>query len=196
NTGTEFGGRDDDFQSFGYFDLVSRGKGRAYGAELYIQKKNSEIPIFGQMSLTYSRSEFTALNGQTYPAPFDQRFIFNFTGGYLPNKNWELGLRFRLFTGIPYTPVYRPSENPIQPGFVQNLPEEYLSARLPVGHQLDLRIDRFFYFRGWTLVTYLDIQNIYNYKVPIRPRYDFWEDKIETSNAIGILPSIGIRANF
>ncbi len=38
NTGTGFGGREDDFQSFGYSDLTSTATGKAYGAELLIQK--------------------------------------------------------------------------------------------------------------------------------------------------------------
>jgi len=43
-----------------------------------------------------------------------------------------------------------------------------------------------------TLLGYLDVQNIYNYKIPQRSSYDFWENRIITSSDIGILPSIGI----
>ncbi|GAB4376942.1 MAG: TonB-dependent receptor [Calditrichia bacterium] len=196
STGSGYGGREDDFQSFGYFNLVSRGHGQAYGAELYLQKKSSELPIYGQVSISYGRSEFVPLNGKTYPGPFDQRWIFNLTSGYIPGPKWQFGMRFRYFSGIPFTPVYHPSQNPLKPGFIQNLPEEYLSARLAAGHHLDVRVDRFFNFRSWTLILYLDVQNVYNYQIPIKPTYNFWEDKIIKSNAIGILPSIGVSANF
>ncbi|MEJ2637440.1 MAG: TonB-dependent receptor, partial [Calditrichia bacterium] len=174
NTGTGFGGREDDFQSFGYFDLVSKSTGRAWGAELLLQKKFSDIPCYGQFSLSYSNSQVTAGNGITYPGQYDQRFIFNLSGGYIFNENWEISSKFRYFTGVPYTPVYIPSQNPVNPGRIENLPGEYLSARLPAGHHLDIRVDRYFNFRNWTLIAYLDIQNVYNYKIPQRPTYDFW----------------------
>lgn len=192
NTGTGFGGREDDFQSFGYFNLVSQAKGEAYGLEFLAQKRFSEIPLYGLFSLSWGKSEYTAGNGVKYPGQFDQRFIMNLSGGYIFNSKWEVAGKFRYYTGIPYTPVYRPSENPLNPGTIQNLPEEYLAARLDAGHHLDVRVDRYFNFANLTLIVYLDIQNIYNFKIPQRPRYDFWEDSISTSSDIGILPSLGI----
>lgn len=196
NTGTGFGGREDDFQSFGYYSLTSTAKGNAYGLELLLQKKFSEVPCYGQVSLSYAKSRFTANNGQTYPGQYDQRFIFNISGGYIFNSKWQMSSKFRYFTGVPYSPVYRPGENPTGRTTLENLPDEYLSARLDAGHHLDLRVDRFFNFRNQTLIVYLDIQNIYNYKIPTRPRYDFVDNSISTSNSIGILPSIGISYEF
>ncbi len=196
NIGTGFGGREDDFRSFGYFDMVSEAKGEAYGVEILLQKKFSDIPCYGLVSLTYGKSEYVAGNGKTYPGQFDQRFIFNLSGGYIFNSKWEISAKFRYFTGVPFTPVYHPSENPINPGSIQNLPEEYLSDRLNPGHHFDIRVDRYFNFKNWTLIAFIDIQNIYNYQIPQRPRYDFWEDEIIKSDAIAILPSIGISAEF
>ena len=31
-------------------------------------------------------------------------------------------------------------------------------------HQQDIRVDRSFYFKKWSLILYADIQNIYNHK--------------------------------
>jgi hypothetical protein len=42
----------------------------------------------------------------------------------------------------------------------------------------------------------VDIQNIYNYQIPVRPRYNFWDDTVETTSSIGILPSIGLSLEF
>jgi len=196
NTGTGYGGREDDFQSFGYFDLNSNGKGQTYGAEFLIQKKYSSIPLYGLMSLSYSKSELIANNGKTYPGQYDQRFIFNLTGGYIFNSKWEIAGKFRYFTGVPYSTVYIPSENPLRAGYIQNIPEQYLDNRTDAGHHLDIRVDRYFNFPSWTLIVYMDIQNIYNYKIPQRPSYDFWDDSIIDASSIGILPSIGISAEF
>lgn len=194
--GTGYGGREDDFQSFGYFDLTSTAGGQAYGGELLIQKKFSEIPLYGLMSFSYGKSEVTANNGIVYPGQYDQRFIFNLSGGYIFNSRWEISGKFRYFTGVPYSTVYRPSENPSNPGTIQNLPDEYLASRTDAGHHLDIRVDRYFNFRSWTLIVYLDIQNVYNFKIPQRPTYDFWQDKIIKTSSIGILPSIGISVEF
>jgi len=192
NTGISFGGREDDFQSFGYYRLAPRGKGRSTGAEFLVQKKFSNTPFYGLFSLAYNRTEFTAPDGRTYPGQYDQRVILNLSGGYIFSDRWEFSAKFRYFTGVPCTPVYRPSANPLRPGFIQNLPEEYLSARLKPGHQLDVRVDRIFNFKQVTLIVYADVQNVYNLKIPMPPTYNFWTDKITKSAEIGILPSIGI----
>ena len=192
NTGTSFGGREDDFQSFGYFDLVSEGRGKSNGFEFSVQKKFSDIPFYGLVSLAFNKSEFIARNGKSYPGQYDQRFIMNISGGYIFNDKWEISAKFRYFTGVPYTPVYRPSENPLDSSSIQNLPQEYLTARLKPGHHLDIRVDRIINFPAVTLIVYVDVQNIYNFKIPMKPVYDFWNDKIVKSSEIGILPSIGI----
>ncbi len=196
NTGTGFGGQEDDFQSFGYFPMVSTATGIAYGFEWLMQKKFSSVPCYGQIGLAYSKGEFIAGNKKTYPGQFDQRFIFNISGGYMFDKNWEISTKYRYYTGAPYTPVYRPSENPVNPGEIQNLPDEYLSERLPAQGILDFRVDRFFNFSNWRLVVFVDIQNVLNNKIERKPTYDFWEDTVETQGGIGILPSIGISAEF
>jgi hypothetical protein len=161
-----------------------------------LQKKFSRIPCYGQISLAYGKSTYTAGNKQNYPGLFDQRWILNIAGGYKFNENWEISTKYRYFTGIPYTPVYRPSVNPIQSGSIQNLPEEYLTQRLAAQGIWDLRVDRYFNFSTWRLVLFLDIQNVLNKKIQTKPRYNFWEDKVIKRNGIGILPSIGISAEF
>ncbi len=196
NTGSEFGGRENNFQSFGYNTLLSEGYGHAFGFEWLLQKRFSDIPVYGQFSLAYSKARFTAANGETHFSPFDQRFVLNLSGGYVVNDVWEISGKFRYFSGLPYTPVYKPSQNPSGRNTIQNLPQEYLSERLPAAHHLDLRVDRYFNFDKWTLIAFIDIQNIYNYKIPLRPRYDFWNDKIINNADIGILPSIGISLEY
>jgi hypothetical protein len=196
NTGTGFGGREDDFQSFGYFSMVPNGTGTAYGFEWLLQKKFSRVPCYGQISFGYSKSEYIAGNGLMYPGQYDQRIIVNVAGGYKFNENWEISSKYRVYTGIPYTPVYRPDDNPLNPGEIQNLPDEYLSARLDPEGIWDIRVDRYFNFASWRLIVFLDIQNVLNVKYQVRPTYDFWNDEVETQSSIGLLPTIGISAEF
>lgn len=193
NTGIGYGGREDNFVSFGYLPLQSTGKGIAYGAEFQLQKKFAEDCCYGQAGLTFSRSNFEAPNGEIYPGPYDQTVIINLSWGFKPNSRWEYSAKFRFWTGSPYTPVYIPEENS---GKLENIPEEYLSRRLNPGHHLDIRIDRRFDFKRWAMIIYIDIQNVYNNLIQIQPRYDFWEKEITDRAGLGILPSIGIRTFF
>ncbi len=187
NTGAGFGGADDGFSSFGFEPLVSEGSGLARGIELFVQKKFSEVPCYGTVSVSYTHSEFRALDGILRPGSFDQRWIINLGGGYVFDERWEVSGRFRLATGRPYTPYTL--------GGTLDL-SQYNSARLRTNHSLDVRVDRRWHFKNWVLITYLDIQNIYNRKPVTIPRYNARTGQPEEGNAIGILPSIGVSAEF
>ena len=38
------------------------------------------------------------------------------------------------------------------------------TLRLKSFHQLDLRVDKQYYFKGWSLMLYADVQNVYNHQ--------------------------------
>jgi len=62
---------------------------------------------------------------------------------------------------------------------------------------MDIRVDRRWNFAAWDLIAYLDIQNVYNNKYSGGVRWNAREQRVETNeNAIGLLPSIGISAEF
>ncbi len=187
NTGAGFAGSDDNFSAFGLEPLVSAGRGIARGVELSLQKKMSEIPLYGIMSLTYSKSEYTPLNGIQRIGSYDQTWIFNLSGGYKFNEKWEASFKFRYSTGKPYTPFNSNGTQSIS---------EYNSERLSANNGLDLRVDRRWFWSSWTLITYIDIQNIYNHPNVTAVRWDRRTQSVEKNESIGILPSIGISAEF
>ena len=187
NTGAGFAGSDDNYSAFGLEPLVSEGFGNTRGVELSIQKKLSQTPYYGILSLTYSESEFTALDGIKRPGSYDQNWIFNLSGGYKIDKHWEISSKFRFASGKPYTPFNSDG--------TQNV-ADYNTRRLKSLHSLDLRVDKRWFFTGWTLITYIDIQNVYNKNNLSRIRWDRREQKVDESSSIGILPSIGISAEF
>ncbi|MFW5851314.1 MAG: TonB-dependent receptor, partial [Bacteroidota bacterium] len=41
---------------------------------------------------------------------------------------------------------------------------QYNEARFSAFHQLDIRVDRRWYFDTWTFMVYIDIQNLYNFQ--------------------------------
>lgn len=187
NTGAGFGGSEDGYASFGLDRLVSKGSGRARGVEFFVQKKLSDIPCYGTVSVSYNESSFKALDGVNRPNSFDQRWIINLGGGYVFNEQWEFSTKFRFATGRPYTPF---GGNGAQSALLYN------SARVRANHSLDVRVDRRWLFESWTLITYIDIQNIYNRKPVTVPRYDVRTGTLDETSTIGILPSIGVSAEF
>jgi outer membrane cobalamin receptor len=174
---------------FGLEPLNNDGKGRAYGIELFIQKKLSEIPVYGLLSLSLQKSEFKSLDGIYRASKYDSRFIANLALGWRINPDWELSGKFRLATGVPTTNFT--SEGKID---YANYNE---GERLPVFHSLDMRIDRRWTFSSLALITYIDIQNIYNRKNVSGIDWNFRESKQELKeSSLGILPSIGINLEF
>jgi hypothetical protein len=187
NTGAGFSGSDDNFSSFGLEPLVDEGKGNSRGVELSVQKKLSDIPYYGLLSLTYSKTDFTPLDGVERPGSYDQNWLFNLSGGYKFNEYWEASIRFRFASGSPFTPF-----NPDGTQSIIN----YNTRRLKSTHSLDLRVDKRWYFSSWTLITYLDLQNVYNRKNSTSVRWDSRKQRVDETSSIGILPSIGISAEF
>ncbi|MBI5867116.1 MAG: TonB-dependent receptor [candidate division Zixibacteria bacterium] len=187
NTGAGYGGRDEGFVSFGIDPLVSRGAGRSRGLEVLVQKKLSGIPCYGILAVSYGETRFRGVDGVMRPGSYDQRLIANLGGGYIFNEKWELSTKFRFATGSPYTPYNADGTQS---------PSAYNSVRLPANHSLDLRVDRRWNFAGWTMITYLDLQNVYNHKPHQVPRFNTRTHRVEENSGIGILPAIGISAEF
>lgn len=183
NTGAGFAGAEDNFSSFGLESLTSSGKGFSRGIELSVQKKSSRISHYGLFSLTYNESYYTAIDGIKRPGAYDQKWIVNLSVGYIFNEKWEASFKFRYASGKPYTPFNADG--------TQNL-TNYFTKRLPELHSLDIRVDRRWNFQSWTLITYLDIQNIYNRNNISFYRWDARTKSVDETSNIGILPSIGV----
>jgi hypothetical protein len=188
NTGGGYGGSEENFAAFGLDRLVSRGRGTSYGVEFLAQKKMSEIPLYGLASVTWAHTRFTALDGVERPGAFDQRVLANMSGGYRFGERWEASMRFRFGTGRPFTPFNADGTQDV---------ESLYTGRLRSFHALDLRADRYWNFSRWSLTVYLDVQNVYNNRYSGTLRWNAREQRVvEDQSNIGILPSIGVSAEF
>lgn len=187
NTGAGYGGADEGFASFGLVPLVSEGTGKAWGIELSAQKKLAEIPLYGTANLSWSNSEFAGLDGVMRPGSYDQRWIANIGGGYIFNDTWEVSAKFRFASGRPYTPFNADGTRDTT---------QYNALRTASNHALDIRVERRWNFSAWNLIAYIDVQNVYNRKPVDVPRWDERTNAVAKNNSIGILPSIGVSAEF
>jgi len=176
--------------------LTNAGSGYARGIEFYIQKKMSKN-LVGSVAYTYSVSKRRDANIlPEYDFEFDRPHNFTLVGGYKLSDKWQIGAKFQYASGSPYTPVV---------GAVQKGGEwfavdgEYNSARYPDYHRLDIRVDRRFHFRTWTLSAYLDLWNAYSRENVSSYRYDIDDNGVITREAtydFPMLPILGISAQF
>ena len=170
--------------------FVADGEGRAYGWELLVRRK-VEDGLYGWLSYTLAWSERFLGNGETIPFFFDQRHTLNLAASYAVD-GWRFGARFQLSSGRPDRPVLGANEDvdsyrfdSIRGGLVD---------RLPVYHQLDVRIDREFTLgRNVEGSVYLDVLNVYNAtnQEGVIWQYDF--EKSLNLPGLPILPTIGFR---
>lgn len=188
NTGAGYGGAvDDQFASFGFDPLVSDGRGNAYGGELLVQKRMSAVPLYGTGAVSLGWARYAGVDGVERDGSYERRLNVNLSGGYRFDARWEVAMKFRLGTGLPYTP-FGPDGT--------REPTALNTARLPVTHALDVRADRRWNFRAWNLVLYLDIQNVYNHRNVGGVRWDSRTQRVEFDESLGIFPTLGVSAEF
>jgi TonB family protein len=172
------------------------GIGRIYGADFLFKREISE-KFFGWISYSLLRSERKDGPGQPYRAfDFDQTHVLSVVASYiLPRWNVDIGLRYALSSGNPYTP-FSSSIFDADSDVYYPVPGTTNSERMPLYHQLDLRIDKKFVFKTFILSTYLDLYNAYNHRnvEDIQYNYDYSQKKYVTG--LPIIPSFGIKGEF
>lgn len=151
-----------DFGIIGNEPAISRSEGRTYGLEFLYQQRLFR-GFYGIGSYTLGWSEFEDANGNLIPSAWDARHIVNVTLGKKFGKNWEVGLNWRFQTGLPYTPF---SDNS---ALVQNWDltgrpitdfSQLNTLRAANANGIDIRVDKKWFFKKWSLNVYLDVENI------------------------------------
>ena len=152
------------FGVVGNEEVVSNSVGRAYGFEVLAQKKSYK-GLYGIAAYTFVRSEFKNSMGIYIPSTWDNRHLLTITAGKKMAKNWELGTKFRLVGGRPYTPYDRDASSLITNYNISNggiLDFSQLnSERFGTYTQLDFRVDKTWYLKKLSINLFLDVQNIY-----------------------------------
>lgn len=173
-TGISLANQGADFTAVGNEPVTSSGTGRVYGAEVFMQQKLIK-KLFYVLSGTLFKSEFTGLDGVMRRSSWDYGFIAASTVGYKPGKNWEFGVKYRIAGGQPYTPFNMEVSQRDYLTTGTGTPDyaRVNQETLPFFNQLDLRVDKKFYFRKTALGLFLDIQNLLLYKTPGLPNYTF-----------------------
>ncbi|TVQ50992.1 MAG: TonB-dependent receptor [Saprospirales bacterium] len=178
--------------------------GDAYGIDFFARYDRNNLYLWATYSLSYVDRD----DGfQTYPTNFDRRHNVNFLATYKfgKDRNWEIGGRWNLGSGFPFTqirgyfgnfPFFDPNDldyttgNPdVRPLFDENLNQ----GRLPYYHRLDMSLKRFIELgRHTELELTASVTNVYNRKNIFY--YDVLE--LERVDQLPILPSLAAKFSF
>lgn len=170
--------------------LGNNGRGKTRGAELLGTYRGG--PWFAWLSYSYSQSRRVDHPGDmerlfTYDQPHSMNAALSWKRG-----KWQLGGRFQLYSGLPYTPplgsVFDSDRNIYVPIYGQ--PN---SHRAPIHHQLDLRVDRSWRWGPVVMTGFLDVQNVYVNDSIVTYFYNYDYSQRAAFRSLPIIPSIGLR---
>ncbi len=170
--------------------LGNDGRGTTSGAEFLGTYRGG--PWFAWLSYSYSHSTREDAPGQPERLfSFDQPHSVNAALSWKRGR-WQLGGRWQLYSGLPYTPVmgsvFESDRNLYIPVY-----DEVNSARAPIHHQLDLRVD---YTRGVgpvALTGFIDVQNVYMNESVVTYFYSYDYSEQIAFKSLPIIPSLGLR---
>ncbi len=195
------------FEVLGNEPVASLGRGRTYGAEfLYQQKFNGKL--YAIAAVTLYKSEFTGISRDNFiPSTWDNGQLVSLTGGYKLKRNWEISTRFRFLGKTPFAPVDEEATLANYPAIIKDF-NRLGEERLDAFNQLDIRVDKKWNFKKFSLDAYIDIQNVLAAVIPAEPSYGLNRDTdgnvivpqslliVNTNQTGSVLPSLGLVLNF
>ena len=184
----------------GAYTYSNQGTGSVIGLETLLKYKPDKR-FFGWIAYTLSRSvRRDSPASSEYLFQYDQTHNLIMLGSYRLGRGWEFGGRFRIVSGSLDTAALPPPSLPAlyaaDSGAYSPLQGKAFGTRLPLFHQLDLRIDKRWQFKTWRFSTYLDIQNVYNNAAVEGLSYNYNYSRQSYQTGIPIIPSLGMRGEF
>ena len=157
------------FEILGNEEIISSGKGESIGIEILFQQKLSKN-FYGTFAYTFFNSQFTNLSGKYLPSVWDSRHLISFSGGYKLKKNWEISSRWRFSGKTPYVPVNLNASLESYPELILNY-NELGNKKLSALNLLDVRFDKKWNLKRYSLNLYVEIQNILAQTIPRPEEY-------------------------
>lgn len=168
--------------------------GNVYGMEVFIRHEFNKN-FRGWMFYTLSRSERTPEGEPTQLFAFDQTHIFGLVASYQLPQNWELGVRWRVISGSPFTPVVGGIYQEDQDTYVA-VTGEANSQRLATFNQFDIRLDKRWVFDALQVSAFLQVINAYNAPNVEGISYNFDFSESSDVRSLPILPIVGVEVVF
>ena len=171
--------------------LNNNGRGTSKGAELLAMVHGGAW--FGWLGYSYSNSVRVDAPGDPQRLfDYDQPHSLNLAASWKRGR-WQLGGRFSLYSGLPYTPVVG-SEFDSDRNLHIPTPGEINSARAPIHHELDIRVDYAWKWGAAAMLAFLDIQNVYLNRSVVTYFYSYDYSQKSAFESLPLIPSAGLRA--
>ena len=171
--------------------LNNNGRGTSKGAELLAMIHGGSW--FGWLGYSYSNSvRVDEPGGPTRLFDYDQPHSLNVAASWKHGR-WQLGSRFSLYSGLPYTPVVG-AEFDSDRNLHIPTPGDVNSARAPIHHELDVRVDYAWKWGPAAMLAYLDIQNVYLNRSIVTYFYSYDYSQKSAFESLPLIPSAGLRA--
>ncbi len=186
-----------------YADLFRFGKGRAYGAEIFLEKKRGRLTGFLGYTLSHSQRQFPGYNnGEFYPPKYDRLHDLNLVGNYRLSRNWRATVVFSYATGQAYTEVL--GNYSVNPPLGSRERDPFIvgalnGARLPAYHRLDVGFTRNGGFFGWgKYELQLQVINLYSRRNIWFYSYDLKDNPVtrEEVKMLPVIPNISFTVDF
>lgn len=179
--------------------LMRTTSGDAYGLEVLLRRATGRVS--GWISYTLSRSERAYPCGLR-PADYDQTHLLNVVVQARLPRGVVVGARLYVATGRPETLV--------DPNLSTEAPHTDVlvlrnNMRLPTFVQLDLRVDKEWRFRRWSLGLFVEVVNATFSRTVLYQSYPNTAQDVVGVSTYGppsevgfnwILPSIGLKGGF
>jgi hypothetical protein len=174
------------------------GSRRAMGLELFLGRTLAPGVVDGWLGYTLLWARVEDQPGIWLPAVFDQRHNFVALLSLALPRGLRVGLRFRLGSGNPQSPVT--GREVVQTGtayqYFRPLREPRGSEYQPLFHQLDIRVDKTWTLDRTNVGVYFDVQNIYNHLYPELWIYSADWSAREQAIGLPIYPSLGVTVSY
>jgi hypothetical protein len=144
-----------------YNGIVSNGTAVSDGLEILIQKKKAEN-FYGLVGGSIFNSTFSDYDGIKRNRNHNYRYIFNIVGGYRPNTDWELSIRWSYFGGRPYTPINLDASILADEQILYQ--NEFNEDKTPDYHSLFIHYEKRYNLKRANLILFFEIWNTYNRK--------------------------------
>jgi hypothetical protein len=173
---------------------VSEGTGYVRGIDISVHKKLSGSGLYGMINYSLSQSRFTALKGGEKPGSFDYTHNLTIIAGYQISNDWLAGLKFRYTTGRPYTPI------DVQASTIAGrevyFVDKFNESRYRDYLRLDIRVDKKWNLHKWSIVSYIELQNITNRVNVYQYFWNRYKNQQGTIYQWAFLPVGGLSVQF
>jgi hypothetical protein len=183
-------------------DVFFSGNGKAYGGEIFLQKKVGKLAGWLGYGLGWVSAKFDSINnGAEFRPKYDRRHDFKVVVQYQLNDSWQFGATFMYQSGQSYTGAtsrFQTSLPDDNYGYGKVVSSQRYGLRLPNSHQLNMNVNYNTTIWGLPSKFILDVFNVYSRRDILMRTYDVKNEETTVTDIklLPIIPTISFEIKF